>query len=394
MFDRNKNKQMLLCAKDKDRIQFIDFAKALAIIMVLALHNNIASSISTMFVLPVFFVASGMLFFDSGRSYKDTIIRYIKKLIIPFWLMMLIIIPFEMVRASILGYGDSSVAIPALINTVYGNGLIPDVGDMGSYLKQIMSYKDQSLKYVDVILPMNCHLWFLPAMFCAQVITLIVIRTSKRLHIAFWIPVLFLLSLVEYINCVPPLPYCLTRGFLGAAYMLVGLQFTNLKVFETKNYLVSAILVISSCAVTYFANSLGAINTLWISSIYGPNGINSAILAFLAGVCSSYIVLKCFYLFEHLTSALASLKKLLSLISIHSITIYLWHLIVFNIIYALYIWGMGQNIHLDQYKMSPIYEAHWFFLFLMVVFTTVFLTYAGVGYKYLKNKKSEQKSAR
>lgn len=376
-----------LLAADNGRVQFIDFAKAFAIIMVLALHNDIASGIVTIFALPLFFVASGMLFCDIGRSYKQTVSRYIKKLMVPFWLMMLFVIPLEMIRATVLDYGDSSIAVPALLNTVYGTALIPDFGDFGDYLKHILSYKDQSQKYVDAILPMNCHLWFLPAMFCAQIIALIAVRTSKKFHVSFWIPILFLLSLVEYINFVPPLPYCLSRGFLGAAYMLVGMQFVKLKIFEATNILFVALLFLGSCAITYIADRFGAINVLWISNYYGPNGIYSAILAFLAGVCSSYIVLKCCCLFEYLTFALAPIKRLLSLISVHSITVYMWHLVVFNIIYAIYIWVTDENIHLDEYKMNLISQDHALFLFLMVIFTTVLLTYAGIGYKHFMLRK-------
>ena len=165
----------------KPRVEFIDYAKALSMVIVLCLHNGVFSGITFIFFLPMFFIASGMLFNDTGKSYKETAIRYVKKLMIPFWTMMLIFTVCEMVRAPLLGYGDYSIAVPSIAAAVYGSAMVPDIGVLGDYLLSIMSYKEQSSFGVDAILPLSCHMWFLPAMFIAQMVTLVLMRLKKNL---------------------------------------------------------------------------------------------------------------------------------------------------------------------------------------------------------------------
>ena len=227
------------------------------------------------FFLPMFFIASGMLFNDTGKSYKETAIRYVKKLMIPFWTMMLIFTVCEMVRAPLLGYGDYSIAVPSIAAAVYGSAMVPDIGVLG-------------------------------------------------------------------------------------------------------------ILMICAGAVTVIADSLGTINTLWIRCIYGPYGVFSGILAFVAGVCSSYFVLNVCRFFE--ISLFSPIKKLLSLISIHSMTVYLWHLLIFNVIYALYTMVTEEKLSPDPYMMNLITQSSTLFRFAVVIFTAVLLAYAELLFSRFKKK--------
>ena len=368
----------------KPRVEFIDYAKALSMVIVLCLHNGVFSGITFIFFLPMFFIASGMLFNDTGKSYKETAIRYVKKLMIPFWTMMLIFTVCEMVRAPLLGYGDYSIAVPSIAAAVYGSAMVPDIGVLGDYLLSIMSYKEQSSFGVDAILPLSCHMWFLPAMFIAQMVTLVLMRLKKNLPTEILIILLLLLSFVEYIPGMQPLPYCLTRGLLGAAYMFVGIEFKRMHLFEENRIGVLGILMICAGAVTVIADSLGTINTLWIRCIYGPYGVFSGILAFVAGVCSSYFVLNVCRFFE--ISLFSPIKKLLSLISIHSMTVYLWHLLIFNVIYALYTMVTEEKLSPDPYMMNLITQSSTLFRFAVVIITAALLAYAGLLFSRFKNK--------
>ena len=80
---------------------------------------------------------------------------------LPYFLLMLFYTLIEMLRANLFGYGDAGVAYPSLVNTVYGSGILPLNGCFFDRLKEIMSYKAHPLTGVDIILPSNCHLWFL-----------------------------------------------------------------------------------------------------------------------------------------------------------------------------------------------------------------------------------------
>ena len=195
---------------------------------------------------------------------------------------------------------------------------------------------------------------------------------------------LLLLSFVEYIPGMQPLPYCLTRGLLGAAYMFVGIEFKRMHLFEENRIGVLGILMICAGAVTVIADSLGTINTLWIRCIYGPYGVFSGILAFVAGVCSSYFVLNVCRFFE--ISLFSPIKKLLSLISIHSMTVYLWHLLIFNVIYALYTMVTEEKLSPDPYMMNLITQSSTLFRFAVVIFTAVLLAYAELLFSRFKKK--------
>lgn len=142
--------------------------------------------------------------------------------------------------------------------------------------------------------------------------------------------------------------------------------------------------MICAGAVTVIADSLGTINTLWIRCIYGPYGVFSGILAFVAGVCSSYFVLNVCRFFE--ISLFSPIKKLLSLISIHSMTVYLWHLLIFNVIYVLYTMVTEEKLSPDPYMMNLITQSSTLFRFAVVIFTAVLLAYAELLFSRFKKK--------
>ena len=78
---------------------------------------------------------------------------------------------------------EVSEFIPSLLNTVYGSGIVPFIGGVFDKIKVIMSYKAQPQTGVDLILPSNCHLWFLPAMFTGYIIFTFLVKAGRNNHL-------------------------------------------------------------------------------------------------------------------------------------------------------------------------------------------------------------------
>lgn len=163
------------------RNNYVDYAKALCIIFVVFIHtgfsvlNNII-----LFAMPVFFSATGYTFSYKKRSVIQNITQRFKMVMLPYFALMLFYTLIEIARANLFGYGDASVAYPSLANTLYGSGIIPFNGGVFDNLRLLMSYKAQPQTSVDLILPSNCHLWFLPAMFTAYTTITILQQLWKK----------------------------------------------------------------------------------------------------------------------------------------------------------------------------------------------------------------------
>lgn len=358
------------------RVRYIDFAKAIGLIGVLCTHLELPSSLLMSFALPIFFLASGMLFRNRGESVAATARRNAKKFLVPYWIAMLVYASFEMIRAQIIGHSDARVIVPALLTALYGNALLPDVGPMREIISDILSYHPQeSASFVDAILPTSCHLWFLPAMFCAVVIFTAIYRQRQKLPAAAWIVLLLAAACVEYIPSVPSLPYCLSRGAMGAAYMIAGRHIVETKIVTTPSG-ARNVATIAAAAAVAAALAAHTHNSLWIRHTYGPYGAASLIVAYAMGVSASFLALRCCHLLE--THPIGMLCSALSTISRHSMIIYMWHFIIINICYTIYVALTGAELVPDPFYMNLFTTGHIPFRVITLIVTLVSLTSVSV----------------
>ena len=348
-----------------ERNNFIDYAKALCIILVVFIHTGFSGLNNIiLFAMPMFFAATGYTFTLGKRSFKQGVVLRFKSVMLPYFLLMLLYILIEIFRAELFGYGDKSVAFPALANTFYGSGIIPFDGVFDE-LKVIMSYKAQPQTGVDLILPSNCHLWFLPAMFSAYMLFSLLVKSLQKNHLLKALAV-FCLVLFASAEVVFPefcqLPFGLGRGSIGAAFMLFGFWIKDYKLIENKSrkyYILTNIF-----AFVLFIGALlsGSNGSALIRSIYGPYGILSVFITFIGGSAGVWILLSLCKLIEKIPAE--RLKKLLSYTGRNVMVIYSLHMAVkflFDAIYICLIKSSDFSL-LDEYKMGLMPQSSMYFM--------------------------------
>ena len=352
--------------KAMERNNYIDYAKALCIVLVVFIHTGFSALNNIiLFAMPLFFAATGYTFSIGKRSLRQNIILRFKSIMLPYFLLMLFYTLIEMFRANLFGYGDARVAYSALVNTVYGSGYFPLNGGVFYNLKEIMSYKAQPQTGVDLILPTNCHLWFLPAMFTAYVIFSSVVKFVQKNHL-LKILVVICLILVASVEAVFPqtcqLPFGLGRGLIGAAFMLFGFWIKDYKLLENKSkryYILTNIL-----ALVLFVGALyfGSDGSAFVRSFYGPHGALSVFATFIGGAAGVWFVLSLCMIIEKLPTKW--LKKLMSYTGRNVMTVYAWHMSVkflFDAVYICLIKASDFSM-LDEYKMGLMPQTSMYFM--------------------------------
>lgn len=340
-----------------ERNHFIDYAKALCIVLVVFIHTGFSALNNIiLFAMPMFFATTGYTFTIGKRTLRQNIVIRFKTIMLPYFLLMLFYALLEMLRANLFGYGDAKIAYAALLNTIYGSGIIPFDG-VFEKLKVIMSYKAQPQTGVDLILPANCHLWFLPAMFTAYVIFSSLVKSVRRSHPAKALAVFSLLVFASAEVVFPKLcqlPFGIGRGAIGAAFMLFGFWIKDYKLLENKSgryYVLTNIL-----ALALFAGALhfGSDGSAFVRSVYGPYGAWSVFATFIGGAAGSWFLLSVCRIMEKLP--VDRLKKLLSYTGRNVMTVYAWHMAVkflFDAVYVCLIKKSDFSV-LDEYKMGLI----------------------------------------
>lgn len=338
------------------RYNYIDYAKAFCIILVLFVHtgfsvlNNII-----LFAMPLFFAATGYTFSPKKRTAWQNVVLRFKSIMIPYFLLMLFYTVIEVVRANLFKYGDASIAYPSLVNTIYGSGVIPLNDGVFNGLKEIMSFKAQPQAGVDLILPTNCHLWFLPAMFTAYSIFVLIVNAVEKnnfLKIAVILGLVLIASIEVEFTPLRQLPFGIGRGALGAAFMLFGFWLKKYKAFKDKSKTYFALTNLLALVLFVGALLIGSDGSALVRSVYGPYGVLSVLVTFLGGASGIWLILSLCLAIEKLP--FEKPKTLLSYIGKKSMTIYAWHMAVkflFDAIYLCVIKASDFSL-LDEYKMG------------------------------------------
>lgn len=374
------------------RVDYVDYAKAFCVILVVFIHtgfsvlNNVV-----LFMIPLFFAATGYTFSCEKRTTWQNIAVRFKSIMIPYFLFMLFYTVIEILRAYLFSYGDASIAFPSLVNSVYGSGVLPFEGGVFDSLKNIMSYKAQPQSGVDLILPSNCHLWFLPAMFTAYAIFVLLVKVVRRNHV-LKIVVLCLLIALAALEVVFArlwqLPFGLGRGAIGAAFMLFGFWLKDYKLLHDRS---KAYFAVTNCvALLLFVGALllGSNGSLFVRSVYGPYGALSVLITFIGGSAGIWLLLSLCRLLEKLP--LSSPKKCLSYIGKNVMTVYVWHMAVKFLLDAVYlcVFKSSDFSLLDEYKMGLMPQSSlWFMLFEAVAVIAICVSFSIIKDKCKNSKK-------
>ncbi len=351
----------------KTRENFLDYGRALCIILVVLTHLATPNITYIVFLLMAyFFFSSGYLANKTNLTFKEFVLKQFKKFIVPYYLMTLFYGICEIGRAYYLGYGDYRIILVALVNMIYGSGNLPRLGKFSEYINSLKFIRAYSVDLItETILPMTCHLWFLPALFCASILFFLYInkiRKHKWNDVIVIICLLLLASLESLAH--PQLPYGLGRGFWGCACMIVGYNAKELSFFTThpkKKYIFSISLVLFLLSL-YFK----AYQSSLVIGHYGFHGIWSVLIVFIGGASGSIAFS---YIFIALDQVLKGKDNVLLYIGRNTMSIYLWHMLFINVYGLLLLKLMHVEPVLNQYLdcIFPIYSFQWAKLFIATI---------------------------
>lgn len=285
------------------RINFIDIARAIAIIYIVIGHTLVHSShchyifkFLYSFHVVLFFILSGYTF-----TVKESFNRFVKnkflRIMIPYFVWALLyLIPYFILGQNVgdtIGTTSSFNIVTQLKNVMYGNGNM-------SALKQ------------------NSSLWFLPTLFTMQIMyyfLITVIRKRPKLRCLMFVPIL-LLSFIfnQFINFV--LPWGLNSTLVLGVFFYIGYilkDYDLLNKEKIMNMKVVLPLFVIGFLAFYFNSTVFCIDYK-----YG-----NLLLAMLSGLCLSLVTIYIAYtmnknkVFEYIgknTMAILIFHKLVVLI--------------------------------------------------------------------------------
>lgn len=195
----------------KERIPYIDIARALSIaVLVLghtlgySEHSKVVYKLIYSFVVPLFFFISGYVM-DVQKKAIPFIKQRFFRIMVPYFLWSLVFIGIYMIiggdSADALHVSKQNSALVLLRNTLYGIG------------------KDGALQH-------NSSLWFLPALFTMEVMYYFVISITNRLHdIRFDLLMgigLFVIGIISSKHLTVDLPWGINTALVAGPYFYVG----------------------------------------------------------------------------------------------------------------------------------------------------------------------------
>lgn len=222
------------------RIEFIDVAKFLAMILVVFTHgikecNFVALVFS--FHLPVFFVLNGMTLKVENQTFGDFLVKKLKRYIIPMFGLGFLCVLFELL-------------IKWLLNLPIPEHFI--IKSIANLINQIRTFA----------------IWFLPALFFTDIILFGFHRLSKgRLSIMGILSLLVLgIGIIFNLNHNVPLVWNFDAALFGTIFTYTGFAFRHKKLsglynFLTKKRLWAFLIGTALMTATYFISQYVYTNT-------------------------------------------------------------------------------------------------------------------------------------
>ncbi|RDY31790.1 acyltransferase family protein [Lachnotalea glycerini] len=303
----------------KNRISWIDIAKAIGILFVLInhaeLHLGIVTYLGGMFYMPVFFVLSGYTF---KERQSETLLIFTKhkakRLLIPYAFFQLLLVGMVTFKNIFAGQTLSNPALP-FIGAIYSrNALYPNSSDV------LVKVSNDN---IHLMTAMNAPLWFLTGLFISLVMYKFILGLAKQNEKReySYIGISMLIGIAFKYFCPILLPWSIDTAFIYVGFLHLG------RILKRKNGL--------ECLYHKPAVILGILLIfIGVSFMNGSGNLsirdfgNSVLLNFAAGgfgvVC---ILLLSKAVEEHLTH----LSCLLKSIGRHTIGILALHVLVFTL---------------------------------------------------------------
>ena len=153
------------------RLKWLDFGKAMGILVVLLVHAGCKLGLVTyyggMFYMPIFFVAAGYTFrMKEGESYGTFLWKKAKRLLIPYFGASAFLWLFFWVKDCVLGGTPGDLKLASVFGILYSRNQMWRVGDASS-----------NPVLMDLL---NSPLWFLTALFLVYAWYGLISRSRKK----------------------------------------------------------------------------------------------------------------------------------------------------------------------------------------------------------------------
>ncbi len=303
MFHKNIKKEDSISRPDKwrqelqNRIVFIDYSRAIGIILVIAGHINMYNSFCKVWIysfhMPLFFLLSGMLIAPEMVNFKGFIVKRIRRLIVPFVIWGLIYAPLSIKNFLLICYG---------------------------------SYN--SLSMADSL----TSLWFFPVLFLSAIVGKILIsgieKSNKKalfyiLSIGGVLIIGFLLPGFKY-----GYPFGLNVAFIATGFVLIGKCAFGLlqRIRQTKYYILAIILVASALISGIAFINIPDNGYVLMANNYYANPI----LFLLSALAGSLFIIGVAILLERLCSRFNCFRRVFLYIGTNTIALMLIHKPIIN----------------------------------------------------------------
>lgn len=376
-----------------ERIEYLDYAKSIAIFMVLMCHRLLLKIHILGFAMPVFFIISGYTSKDQ-TDLRQHIKRAIKSFLVPYWIACAIYSVLDVFRAYAFGYSDWRIIISGFATLVYGSSYnVPVIGDFGRIVME--SARNGALEFpwlMNIMSPLNCHLWFLPVIFSGSVIFTIYTRYRKK-NILIDILIIIGFILIGAIEIIPgmiQLPYGIGRAFPAAAYMIIGRIFKEKDIFNRGSTIFKICISVVTAAIGIFLGTKGYMNGDWNRSYYGPGGVLGLFLSFIAGLLLVYAgVMLCKMIW---LSPIKPLKYILNVFGRNTKPVYLWHLAIYFAADLIAVFIFHWQMTPEPYWVEIFSEGHLLYRWLVLFISWVILACLGKivsNWKNIRFKKTQ-----
>lgn len=288
----------------RERIAWLDFAKGIAIIVVVWGHAVVdeidANKFFAVFRMPFFFVTAGFLLnldkWSGAENYKKFSAKLVKRLLVPYYLAELLWYPIWLVvchKAGFLSHlwdWESLKPLESFLAIFFGNG-----NDKGLILGQ---------------------LWFLPALFFTEIIFIKLYNRLNRIGAEVFVAAIFLAGGVGLNSII--LPMGIDVALAAQIFIFAGVLIRRYNFVDKLTPINCAVLTLILIA-SFYSNELVNMNF----RVYG-NGL----LFYSGGLAGTFLVMK--------ISALMTDGKIFSLISDcgrQSMMILVLHPIIANVLF-------------------------------------------------------------
>ena len=333
----------------KKRIEWIDYAKAIAIILVGIGHYSCPRNLLTWiytFHMPLFLILSGCTFRVEKYNFVEFLKRKIKSLIIPWWIAVICNVFFQFACKSI--------------------GISSGASDLGSIpFRILVAFRHGKWDSI---------YWFIPCVFVVELVLFLLLKRNDTKKMVISLIIASILLLVIYKEFIDrQLPWAIDLIPCGSLFILLGYYYINyvdtiIKAISKRRIIIIAIvfMILGSCFGYFNGQIIGDCMSI-TSQRFG----NIPLMIISAVLCSTSVIFIC-HLFN---------SRLMGYIGSNSLFLYLLYPITYKVSDILLI-VIFKAIPFYEYK----YASNYFnLLILHIVSILLALLYVWL-YKLVKNK--------